>query len=82
MHFLNCFLQVTTLVHGPEGLKSAEATTQALYEGKTEALGHMNVNDVLQMFEGASLTEVLPEIGMDMVKFGLKIRCFPTESKN
>ncbi|CAG9767262.1 unnamed protein product [Ceutorhynchus assimilis] len=71
--------QVTTLVHGPEGLKKAQKASEALYKGNVEALGNMNISDVVQLFEGATVVEVLPEAGQSVLDLSMKAGCFPTQ---
>ncbi|XP_022904282.1 tyrosine--tRNA ligase, mitochondrial [Onthophagus taurus] len=72
--------QVTLLVHGEEGLKKANAATKALYEGSVAALSSMTVEEVAQLFQGATVVEVLPEAGQSILDLALKVKCFPTTS--
>lgn len=69
------------LVHGEDGLKSAEKAAKALYEGGVTVLGQMQISEILNLFEGASVVEILSEPGFNMLKLAIKARCFPTESE-
>ncbi|KAG5889964.1 hypothetical protein JTB14_020252 [Gonioctena quinquepunctata] len=71
--------QVTLLVHGEEGLKKAKQATEALYEGSITALGHMDAQDVSSLFNGATIVEVLPEAGQNILELAMKVGCFPTK---
>ncbi|KAF7281871.1 hypothetical protein GWI33_004072 [Rhynchophorus ferrugineus] len=44
-----------------------------------EALGELNAADLLQMFEGATIVEILPEAGLSILELTMKIGCFPTK---
>lgn len=70
--------QVTILVHGEEGLQNAQRASEALYKGSVHALGEMSIPDVVQLFEGATVVEVLPEAGQSILDLSMKVGCFPT----
>ncbi|KAJ8973175.1 hypothetical protein NQ317_007151 [Molorchus minor] len=68
--------QVTLLVHGEEGLITAQQATQALYEGSITALGQMNTEDIQQLFSGATVVGLLPEAGQDVLGLAMKAGLF------
>ncbi|KAL5276995.1 YARS2 family protein [Megaselia abdita] len=72
--------EVTTLVHGEQGLKTAEKVTSALYKGSIDALGELNYKDVKQTFAGATIVEILAEPGISVLDLAMKAKCFPTQS--
>ncbi|KAK9883730.1 hypothetical protein WA026_001918 [Henosepilachna vigintioctopunctata] len=71
--------QVLLLVHGEEGLESAKATSKILYEGSVEALGTLSADDITDIFQGATIVELLPEAGQNMLDLALKAKCFLTK---
>ncbi|KAJ8945713.1 hypothetical protein NQ314_009075 [Rhamnusium bicolor] len=73
--------QVTLLVHGEEALKEAQQATEALYKGSVAALGQINSEDVAQLFLGATVVNLLPEAGQDILDLAMKAGCFPTKRK-
>ncbi|KAL3274701.1 hypothetical protein HHI36_016078 [Cryptolaemus montrouzieri] len=70
--------QITLLVHGEEGLKSAQTTSKVLYEGSVAALGTLNAEQISDMFQGATVVELLPEPGQTVLDLSMKAKCFPT----
>ncbi|XP_050298302.1 tyrosine--tRNA ligase, mitochondrial [Anthonomus grandis grandis] len=72
--------QVTLLVHGPEGLKKAQKASEVLYKGNMKALGYMDISDIVNLFEGATVVEILPEAGQSVLDVSLKAGCFATEA--
>lgn len=72
--------EVTVLVHGQKGLKTAQKVTSALYKGSIDALGELNYNDVKQTFAGATIVEILAEPGISILDLAMKAKCFPTQS--
>ncbi|RZC42225.1 tyrosine--tRNA ligase, mitochondrial, partial [Asbolus verrucosus] len=70
--------QVVILVHGEKGLESALKATEALYEKSVSALGEMNTNEIKNLFEGATVIEILPEPGQSILDLSMKAQCFPT----
>nr|CAD7430564.1 unnamed protein product [Timema monikensis] len=71
--------QVTLLVHGEEGLRSALQSSATLYEGSLEALGKLNTSELSHMFEGATVCELLLEPGTTLLDLALRAKCFATE---
>ncbi|KAB0794056.1 hypothetical protein PPYR_13676 [Photinus pyralis] len=71
---------VILLVHGKEGLEQAVAASKALYEGNVAALGEMKVEEIVRMFDGASVVQILPEPGQSVLDMAMKAGCFPTSA--
>ncbi|XP_060655425.1 tyrosine--tRNA ligase, mitochondrial [Drosophila nasuta] len=71
---------VTLLVHGENGLKQAERVTNALYKGNVDGLAELNVMEIKQTFQGATMVDILPEPGMSILDLAMKAKCFPTET--
>ncbi|CAH2002063.1 unnamed protein product [Acanthoscelides obtectus] len=72
--------QVTLLVHGEKGLKIAQRASDALYEGSVEAIGQMKSNEMIHLFSGATVIEMLPEAGQTILDIAMKAGCFATKS--
>lgn len=70
---------VTLLVHGKEGLVKAQKASEALYEGNIAAIGEMEVEEVVQLFQGADVVELLPEAGLNVIDLAMKAGCFPSK---
>lgn len=71
---------VTLLVHGESGLKQAERVTNALYKGNVEGLAELNLSEIQQTFQGATMVNLLTEPGMSILELAMKAKCFPTET--
>ncbi|XP_033214265.1 tyrosine--tRNA ligase, mitochondrial [Belonocnema kinseyi] len=71
--------EVTVLVHGDEGLKAARRTSALLYENSIETLAEMSPQDVFQVFEAATVTEIISEPGLTVYELAMKANCFKTE---
>ena len=48
-----CSSQVTLLVHGKEGLQTAERTTAVLYKQDLKTLSQLSAEEARQVFQGA-----------------------------
>ncbi|XP_045448475.1 tyrosine--tRNA ligase, mitochondrial [Melitaea cinxia] len=72
--------QLTTLVHGEEGLLKARQATEAIYSKDVKSLVALTSNELEQVFEGAPVTQLLLSPGITVLELGLKAKCFPTES--
>ncbi|XP_008477867.1 tyrosine--tRNA ligase, mitochondrial-like, partial [Diaphorina citri] len=72
---------LTLLVHGEEGLKSAKLATQALYSQDLDSLGSLNATDASRIFPGARIVELLMEPGMSMLELSLATKCFPRDKE-
>lgn len=83
LHLAQTYLaeQITLLVHGEDGLRTAEIATKALYEKNVTALSSMKAEEVLGLFHGANLVKILPEPGQSVLDLALKAGCFLTNSK-
>lgn len=68
--------QITLLVHGEEGLRTAEIATKALYDKDIAALGNMKAEEVVRLFDKANLVQILPEPGQSVLDLALKAGCF------
>ncbi|XP_022180291.1 tyrosine--tRNA ligase, mitochondrial [Myzus persicae] len=71
--------QVTTLVHGEEGLQEALVATSALYDNNIETLSTLSVNDILKIFNGATVVELMLEPGITVLKMAMNAKCFLTD---
>ncbi|XP_026751469.1 tyrosine--tRNA ligase, mitochondrial [Galleria mellonella] len=72
--------QLTTLVHGEEGLAKALKATDALYNKDVNALVDLSSVELEQMFQGAPVVTLLLSPGITILELGMKAKCFPTES--
>jgi len=63
------------------GLKQAERVTNALYKGNVEGLAELNLAEIQQTFQGATMVDLLTEPGMSILELAMKAKCFPTESE-
>ncbi|XP_045772347.1 tyrosine--tRNA ligase, mitochondrial [Maniola jurtina] len=72
--------QLTTLVHGEEGLSMARKTTEAIYSKDVKSLVSLSQKDMQLVFEGATIVKLLLSPGITVLELGLKAKCFPTES--
>ncbi|XP_066137626.1 tyrosine--tRNA ligase, mitochondrial [Euwallacea fornicatus] len=71
--------QVTLLVHGVEGLEKAKKASEVLYKGDIDALGCMNVSDAIEMFDGATVVDILPEAGQSILDLAMQAGCFSSK---
>jgi len=55
--------------------------TNALYKGNVEGLAEMNLAEIQQTFQGATMVDLLTEPGMSILELAMKAKCFPIESK-
>ncbi|CAK9803164.1 Tyrosine--tRNA ligase, mitochondrial [Anthophora quadrimaculata] len=72
--------KVTLLVHGDEGLLAAKRASDFLYNKNIESLARMNVNDLVEVLEGATIVELLAEPGINVYELAMKASCFKTNS--
>lgn len=63
-----------------EGLQEALVTTSALYDNSIETLSTLSVNDILKIFNGATVVELMLEPGITVLKMAMNAKCFLTES--
>ncbi|GAB0095386.1 Tyrosine--tRNA ligase [Sergentomyia squamirostris] len=71
--------EVTVLIHGEDGLKTAENVSEALYGGNIQTLGELSYEDVKTTFQGATITELVMEPGFSVLDVAMKAKCFPTK---
>ncbi|XP_034242641.1 tyrosine--tRNA ligase, mitochondrial [Thrips palmi] len=71
---------VTTLVHGEEGLKMAQLTSTLLHGSDPNKLAELTSEQALQVFRGAPLKKMILQPGMTFVDVSTAAGCFPTES--
>ncbi|CAH2037720.1 unnamed protein product, partial [Iphiclides podalirius] len=72
--------QLTTLVHGEEGLAKARQATGAIYSKDVKSLISLSSTDLEQVFEGAPVVNLLLSPGITVLKLGMLAKCFPTEN--
>ncbi|XP_014475312.1 PREDICTED: tyrosine--tRNA ligase, mitochondrial [Dinoponera quadriceps] len=71
--------QVTLLVHGEKGLVAAKRASAALYDQSLEYLVRMNVLELADTFEGATIVDVISEPGLTVYNLARKAKCFKTD---
>ncbi|XP_066601377.1 tyrosine--tRNA ligase, mitochondrial [Prorops nasuta] len=69
---------VTRLVHGEVGLQAALEATKALYDSSVEALAKFNENELMQIFEGATLVKLKFTSGISAYNLAMNAKCFKT----
>ncbi|RVE44461.1 hypothetical protein evm_010865 [Chilo suppressalis] len=72
--------QLTTLVHGKEGLQQALKATEAMYSKDVKSLVALSSVELEEVFSGATVTNILLSPGITVLELGMKANCFPTES--
>lgn len=72
--------QLTILVHGKEGLERAMKATEAVYSKDVKSLISLTSTELEQIFDGATITNLLLSPGITVLELGLKAKCFPTEN--
>lgn len=70
--------QVTLLVHGEEGLQQAKQASEVMYDRSVSTLGKMKAEEMMHLFHGSSVVEILPEAGQTMLDLAMKVGCFST----
>ncbi|XP_076757557.1 tyrosine--tRNA ligase, mitochondrial [Xylocopa sonorina] len=71
--------KVTLLVHGEEGLVAAKRASAVLYDKSIDSLARMNVNDLIQILDGATVVELLAEPGINVYELAKRANCFKTD---
>ncbi|XP_007941349.1 tyrosine--tRNA ligase, mitochondrial [Orycteropus afer afer] len=69
--------EVTKLVHGQEGLKSAKRCTQALYHNSIDALEVMSDEELKELFKEASFSELVLDPGTSVLDTCRKANAIP-----
>ncbi|XP_020296694.1 tyrosine--tRNA ligase, mitochondrial [Pseudomyrmex gracilis] len=71
--------EVTLLVHGEEGLIAAKRASAALYDKSIESFVRLNASEIADVFEGATIVDVMTEPGITVYDLAMKVKCFKTE---
>ncbi|KYN30486.1 putative tyrosyl-tRNA synthetase, mitochondrial [Trachymyrmex septentrionalis] len=71
--------QVTLLVHGEDGLLAAKRASAALYEKSIESFVRLNASELIDVFEGATIVDVLSQPGITIYELAKKAKCFKTD---
>ncbi|XP_012534545.1 tyrosine--tRNA ligase, mitochondrial [Monomorium pharaonis] len=71
--------QVTLLVHGEDGLLAAKRASAALYDKSIESLVRLNPSELTDVFEGATIVDILSEPGITVYELAKKVKCFKTD---
>lgn len=64
------------------GYQEALLATSALYNQDIETLKTLNVNDIVKIFKGATVVELILEPGISVLQMAMNAKCFLTESMN
>ncbi|XP_014255189.1 tyrosine--tRNA ligase, mitochondrial [Cimex lectularius] len=72
--------QVTMLVHGEEGLTSAQRTSTAMYSNDLKMISELSADEVSSVFQGAPIVDILLRPGITVKQCALAAKCFPTEN--
>ncbi|XP_049869123.1 tyrosine--tRNA ligase, mitochondrial [Pectinophora gossypiella] len=72
--------QVTTLVHGREGLAQALKATDAIYKKEVSSLVALSSSELEQVFQGAPVVTLLLSPGITVLDLGMKAKCFSREN--
>ncbi|CAL1674630.1 unnamed protein product [Lasius platythorax] len=71
--------QVTLLVHGEDGLLAAKRASAALYDQSIESFVRMNASELADVFEHATIVDILSEPGLTVYDLAKKAKCFKTD---
>jgi tyrosyl-tRNA synthetase len=72
--------EVTQLVHGTDGLQSAQRCTEALYSGTADQLAHLSENELTCLFKNATTCQLFLDPGTTLFDLVMKAKCFRHES--
>ncbi|XP_022243320.1 tyrosine--tRNA ligase, mitochondrial-like isoform X1 [Limulus polyphemus] len=67
---------VTLLVHGEHGLQSALRATEALFHSTPETLVKLNEEELRQIFQQATVVELLLDPGTTVLDMAMRAKCF------
>ncbi|KAK3930413.1 Tyrosine--tRNA ligase, mitochondrial [Frankliniella fusca] len=70
---------VTTLVHGEEGLRIAKLASSILHGSDIQALSLVSAEEMKQIFMGTPCHELILTPGMTFLEVSRKAACFPTD---
>ncbi|XP_059472108.1 tyrosine--tRNA ligase, mitochondrial [Neocloeon triangulifer] len=71
--------QVTLLVHGESGLRTAQLASDALYKGDLAALEQLPLESINRLFSGASVCTLDPNKTRTIMEFALETKCYRDE---
>uniref|UniRef100_A0A1B6C6N0 Tyrosine--tRNA ligase n=1 Tax=Clastoptera arizonana TaxID=38151 RepID=A0A1B6C6N0_9HEMI len=71
---------MTLLIHGEEGLKSALTTTDAMYDSSLDKIAMLNATDLMSIFKGATLVDLLLRPGISVLQMVMEAECFKKEN--
>ncbi|XP_043279149.1 tyrosine--tRNA ligase, mitochondrial [Venturia canescens] len=70
---------VILLVHGEEGLHSAQETSALLYNKSIDTLSTMSTDEVVQVFEGAQVVDMMLRPGITVHELAMETKCFKSD---
>lgn len=71
--------EVTLLVHGESGLNAAKETSKILYDSSIESLVKMTANEIADVFEGATVVDIMGNEDLTVYDLVMKAKCFKTD---
>lgn len=71
--------EVTLLVHGESGLNAAKETSKVLYDSSIESLAKMTANEIADVFEGATIVDIIGDEDLTVYELASKAKCFKTD---
>lgn len=73
--------QLTTLVHGEDGLQSAKRTSNVLYNGTPEMLARLTEKELHEAFSQATSMSLLLQPGITILQLVMLVKCFGREKE-
>ena len=70
---------LTSLIHGKEGLASANRTTEALFTSSPALLAHLSVQELTTALKGATKVSLMLNPATTVLELGLRAKCFSRE---
>ncbi|KAL2726692.1 hypothetical protein V1478_006970 [Vespula squamosa] len=71
--------EVTLLVHGELGLKAAKDASMVLYNKSIDTLVKMSADEIANVFEGATVVDILGEQGLTVYELVTQAKCFKSD---
>ncbi|XP_047351075.1 tyrosine--tRNA ligase, mitochondrial [Vespa velutina] len=71
--------EVTLLVHGELGLKAAKEASMVLYNKSIDTLVKMSADEIANVFEGATVVDILGEQGLTIYELATQVKCFKSD---
>lgn len=62
-----------------QGLNVAKTATEVLYENSLDSLSRISADELITIFEGASVTHIPPQPGMTAYDLAVLIKCFKSD---